>query len=260
MEKALQLANLPGALDYLTDARPRTRESRGNLLVGRSKFPVLEPSVTGATAVRLTGLAQIELAQDASYVNPKWLEGQSVPRLLISAKYEGSDAFGSSRLMADLDLSARRAGALFRKLANDGQAKGWPTPMRTYEGGLRTLDIRPGSLEVVMTFWGSLVMLASSSPVAVAGMMSLAWDVGRGSLNLANRWVGAAISSAHEQRPSLDRPVNGEQWGIRHTKALAPVLEAAAATGSGAELVVNEVDRTVKLSVLPRVTPPGNDD
>ncbi|WP_404435493.1 hypothetical protein LG322_10070 [Microbacterium aerolatum] len=179
---------------------------------------------------------------------------------MVIARYEGSDAFGSSRLLAELDLAARRAGALHRTLQRDGEANGWPAPLRTHEGGLHLLDARLGSFEVLMTFWGSLAMLASSSPVAVAGMMSLAWDLGRGSLNLANRWFGAALAAGHGDRPSLEEPAHAQQWGIEHTKALAPVLEAAAVHGSGAELFVNECARTIKISVLPRETAPGADD
>jgi hypothetical protein len=105
----------------------------------------------------------------------------------------------------------------------------------------------------MMTFWGSLVMVASSSPVAVAGMMPLAWDVGRGSVRLANRWVGAALAAAEPVTPSLVAPVGGgEPWGIQHTKALTPTLEAAAARGTGAEFFLAEAEHKIKLTILPR--------
>lgn len=110
-----------------------------------------------------------------------------------------------------------------------------------------------GSFDVLMTFWGSLVMLASSSPVAVAGLMALAWDVGRGSVRLANRWVGAAYAAAQDDRPSLSPPDGGgEPWGIQHTKALSPVLQTAAANGTGAELYLDEAEHKIKLTVMPR--------
>lgn len=257
MSKSLQLQQLPGELEYLAHGRRFTSRDHAPELALRHHSSRSKPSLTGVAASRLVGLARVEQNGGFSSLRPTWLNGQAIPRLLVLARYEGSDAFGSSRLLADLDLSARRAGALFRTLLRDGEAKRWPAPLRTYEGGLRLLEVRLGSFEVVMTFWGSLAMLASSSPVAVAGMMSLAWDVGRGSVRAADRWLGAALAAGQGESPSLERPAHAQQWGLGHTKALAPVLEAAAVSGSGAELVVNEIDRTVKLSVLPRVTPSG---
>lgn len=255
MNKSLQLQRLPGELEYLSHGRRHSAHDRATEIAQRDRRSRSEPTLRGAAADRLLSLARVEQEEGFSSLRPPWLTGQAIPRLLVSARYEGSDAFGSSRLLADLDLSARRAAALYRALSRDGEVKHWPAPLRTHEGGLRLLQTRLGSFEVVMTFWGSLAMLASSSPVAVAGMMSLAWDVARGSIRIGDRWFGAALNAGQGESPSLERPADAQQWGIRHTKALAPVLEAAAVSGSGAELVVNEIDRTIKLSVLPRVTP-----
>ncbi|WP_223694895.1 hypothetical protein [Leifsonia poae] len=245
--------NVPHELDYLAHGRPALMPERLLEVRRRPEEPRPPATLTKAASDRLTKVARAELAMEAhSVAQPVWLGGQPVPRLLVSARYVGSDAFGSSRLLADLDLAARRAGALYRNLLRDGRVERWPDPVRTHQGGLRLLDARVGSLDVVMTFWGSLVILASSSPVAVAGMMSLAWDIGRGTARIAHRWIGAALAASDPGRPSLDPPEDGQQWGVQHTRALAPVLEAAAMNGSGAELFVNERDRIVKLTVLPR--------
>jgi hypothetical protein len=84
-------------------------------------------------------------------------------------------------------------------------------------------------------------------------MMALAWDVGRGSVRLANRWVGAALGAAQDDKPNLDAPGGGaEPWGIQHTKALAPALEAAATSGTGAEFFLDEAEHKIKFTVLPR--------
>jgi hypothetical protein len=124
--------------------------------------------------------------------------------------------------------------------------------MRTYQGGLHLLDTRLGSFDVLMTFWGSLVTLATSSPVAVAGLMALALDVGRGSFRLANRWVGATLIASQDDRPSLDAPENATPWGIQHTKALAPTMREAISNDQGFEFFLDESEHTIKLTVPPR--------
>lgn len=250
MDKSVKRHQLPDELESLIQGRRQPRPDQG--MEGWHRRSVLNQGLSGTAASRLRELARAEEELGFSLIRPAWSSGQAIPRLQVLARLERSDAYGASRLLADLDLSARRAGALYRLLLRDGEAKRWPEPLRTHEGGLRLLNARVGSFEIVMTFWGSLAMIASSSPVAVAGMMSLAWDVGRGSIRLADRWFGAASLGSRGDTPSLEHPEHAQQWGVRHTKALAPVLEAAALNGSGAELVVNEIDRTVKLSVLPR--------
>jgi hypothetical protein len=162
------------------------------------------------------------------------------------------DAFGSSRLLADLDLAVRRAGSLYRQLPSANKLDQWPRAIRTHHGGLRLLDARVGSFDLLMTFWGSLVSLATSSPVAVAGMIALAWDVTRGSARIANRWLGAALTASQDGRPSLDPPEGSEPWGIRQTKVLTPVMTEAIANDQGFEFYMAETDRKVKLVVSPK--------
>ena len=254
MDKSLSLLRVPGELDYLATERPRTWRDR--------PFREIIPWFTGSDSTpplsavatrRLGNLARTGLREEPSVARPVWTDGRAIPRLVVTARYEGRDAFGSSRLLADLDLAARRAGALHRQVIRGDLKDRWPDPIRTYQGGLRLLDARVGSFDVLMTFWGSLVMLASSSPVAVAGMMALAWDMGRGSVRLANRWVGAALTAAQDDKPSLEAPDGGgEPWGIQHTKALAPALEAAATNGTGVEFFLDEAEHRIKFTVLPR--------
>lgn len=162
------------------------------------------------------------------------------------------DAFGASRLLADLDLAARRAGALHRKILRGDGAGKWPTPLRTTQGGLRLLDARVGSFDVLLTLWGSLVTIAGSSPVTVAGLMALAWDVGRGSYRLGKKWVAAALTEAMEVPPSLETPPSAQPWGIQHTKSLAPRMSEAIANDQGFEFVLNETEGTIKLTVPPK--------
>lgn len=260
MEKSLSPSHVPGELDYLASERPST--SRGRLF--REVSPWLSdygltPSLTPTASHRLSSLARAELTRDElSVAHPVWLGGQAIPRLIVTAKYRGLDAFGSSRLLADLDLAARRAGALQQQLLRAGEVEKWPAPLRTHQGGLRLLDARVGSFDVLMTVWGSLVTIAGSSPVAVAGLIALAWDVGRGTVRLTNRWVAAALVAGRQDQPSLDAPDSALPWGIQHTKALAPVLKDAVANDQGFEFFLDENERKIKLTVPPKERTEGD--
>ncbi len=247
---------MPRELDYLADERPITwRDRPFREIVSSSSHHFSLPGLTPTASKRIGDLAQTEAERGFSVVHPPWLGGQAIPRLIVTAKYDGLDAFGASRLMADLDIAARRAGSLYRRIVRDGGADGWPSPMRRSQGGLHLLDARLGSFDVLMTFWGSLVMLATSSPVAVAGLMALALDVGRGSFRLANRWVGAALLASQDDRPSLDAPAHATPWGIQHTKALAPTMREAISNDQGFEFFLDENEHTIKLTVPPKEHP-----
>lgn len=251
MDKSLSLSHAPGELNYLIQQWPAMSRDRPHELRIRTDDVRPIPMLTSAASRRLSGLTRRELAAEYSVAHPEWLGGLAVPRLIVTAKYEGQDAFGASRLLADLDLAARRAGALHRQLLRDGQVETWPAPLRTRQGGLHLLGARVGSFDALMTVWGSLVMLASSSPVAVAGMIALAWDVARGSIRIANRWVGAALV-ASQGPPSLQAPDDAEPWGIQHTKALAPAMNAAIANDQGFEFFLDGDERKIKLTVPPK--------
>jgi hypothetical protein len=133
-------------------------------------------TIAGASARRFAKTVQAETAAEAiSAARPAWLDGSPIPRLVISARYEGLDAFGAAQIMAGLDLAARRAGALQRQIAQGKVPEHWPDPLRTTQGGLRLLEVNLGSYEVLMTFWGGLVAVAGSAPVSVASFIALAW-------------------------------------------------------------------------------------
>lgn len=254
MDKSVRLSRVPGELDYLALERPSISSVQSTREVDPwTPSYGMSPSLTPTASQRLRKLVHAELQDDElSVAHPVWLTGQAVPRLIVTAKYTGQDAFGSSRLLADLDLAARRAGALQRQLLRSAEIEKWPAPLRTYQGGLRLLDARMGSFDVLLTAWGSLVTIAGSSPVAVASLMALAWDVGRGTLRLANRWVGAALPEGQQDQPSLDVPDAAEPWGLQHTKTLAPVMRDVVANGQGFELFLNEKERKIKLTVPPK--------
>lgn len=263
MEESLRLFRVPGELDYLASPGQALSASRSR----RDVSPWLPPSsgalgLSGAAAHRLGGLARDERDQaNFAVAHPDWLGGMAVPRLIITAKYPGWDAFGASRLVADLDLAVRRAAALHRRLLQRDQIESWPAPVRTHHGGLRLLDAQVGSFEVLMTVWGTLVAVATSSPIAVAGLIALAVDVSRGAVHLTNRWVGAIRpSSKRNDQPSLGPLDSAVPWGIQHTKALTPVLKDAVAKSQGFEFFLDENGRTIKLTVLPAENSKGEQE
>jgi hypothetical protein len=155
-------------------------------------------------------------------------------------------------LLADLDLATRRAAALHRRLLRGGDLERWPEPLRTYQGGLRLLDVRLGSFDLLATVWGTLVSVAGSSPIAVASLIALAWDVGRPALRAAGRWIGAPLAANGRGRPVLEAPDNAQHWGVQQTKALEPVLRDAIANDKGFEFFLDEGHRTIKLTVPPK--------
>lgn len=254
MDKSLQLFRMPGELTYLAEERPLVPP--GTILRTLDSWTNPKPPaarLTGAAVNRLINLSAQEMASgEITAAHPSWLDGQAIPRLIVTARYAGMDAFGASRLLADLDLAARRAGALQRQLLRGDRVDHWPAPLRTTQGGLRLLDARVGSFDVVLTLWGSLVMIAGSSPVTVASLMTLAWDVGRGSYRLGKKWVATAITEAREGPPSLDLPASGQPWGLQHTKALAPRMSEAIANDQGFEFTLNEKEGTINFTVPPK--------
>ncbi|MDL9979039.1 hypothetical protein [Microbacterium candidum] len=211
-------------------------------------------TLSGAASRRLADIARAELPEaDSAFVRPDWLNQQAIPRLLVSARYDGRDAFGASRMLARLDLAARRAGAMYRQIMNgDGKKKEWPEPLRTYQGGLHLLDVRLGSVEVLSTVWGALVSVATSSPIAVAGLMSLAWDIGQTGRYVAARWRAGALVHQTDARPSFDASGATEPWSTSQTQNLMPVMNSAIANNQGFEYSLDGRELQVKLTVLPK--------
>lgn len=256
MEKSLRLFRVPGELDYLASERPgATHEAMPHDLDLRSRSRSDQMKLTATAARRINALARDESQQGYSVVHPSWLDGHAIPRLIISARYNGLDVFGSSRMMARLDLAARRAGALQPQVARGVKINKSPEPLRTHQGGLHLLDVRVGSFEMVTTVWGALVTLAVSSPVAVAGMIALAWDMGRGAVRLANRWGGAMLLAGQDDRPSLEAPESTAPWGVHHTKGLEGVLGQAVENGQGFEFYLRDGEQELKITVPPKERP-----
>ena len=118
---------------------------------------------------------EVRLQQPRTFT-PRWLPAglpASLPGLIV-AQWSRGDAFGCSQQIAELDLAFRRAGALHVLFREGVAVDGWPRPIRPERGGLQLLDAQNGSLDVLWTFYGTLVSVATSTPVTLASFASLA--------------------------------------------------------------------------------------
>lgn len=150
-----------------------------------------------------------------SPARPAWLQNRAIPRLIVTLRYDGQDAFGAARALQRLDLAARRAGAMQRRLMVSEVDKSWPQPLRTYQGGLHVLDARVGSVDILMTVRGALVTIAGSAPISVASLMALAWDVGRGAVHVTKRWQGAVMARPQRDPMVHERVEAAQDWASR---------------------------------------------
>lgn len=256
MKEPFDKSLVPADLDYLSSSElptgvalrvPRDLDRYGT-------FKSSAATLSGAASSRLADVARTEMAGvESPFVRPGWLNQQAIPRLVISARYDGRDAFGASRMLGRLDLAARRAGAMYRQIMiGGGKKKEWPEQIRTYQGGLHLLDTRVGSFEVLTTVWGVLVSVATSSPIAVAGLMALAWDVGQTGKYVAARWRAGALVEQANDRPSFDVSEVTEPWSANQTQKLVPVMNRAIANNQAFEYSLDGRELQVRLTVLPK--------
>lgn len=256
MKEPFDTSLVPADLDYLSSSELPTgvalRVPHDLDRYGPFKSP--PATLSGAASSRLADVARTEMEEiESPFVRPGWLNQQAIPRLVISARYDGRDVFGASRMLARLDLAARRAGAMYRQIMmGDGKKKEWPEPIRTYRGGLHLLDTRVGSFEVLTTVWGVLVSMATSSPVVVAGLMALAWDVGQTGKYLAARWRAGALAEQANDRPSFDASAVAETWSTNQTQKMVPVMNRAIANNQAFEYSLDGRELQVRLTVLPK--------
>ncbi len=206
----------------------------------------------GVSAVASRSLLRLIEAESEGRVESMvlpWLNDQNVPRFVISGYYAGTDSFGASRLLADIDLTARRVGYLSRQLGrNVGEIE--IDAQRTSETGVRILDVRPGSLDVVFTVWGSLVAVAASTPVSVASLFALAWDLTHGATSVV-KWAIRTDRNSFADRPSATAPANSQLVSDASIAEIVPALEAAVAAGNGVDFHIQDGPRSIRLTVPP---------
>lgn len=228
-------------IDALVRARRRGIEPYGE----RGLEPI------GPTAQRrLRRMAREERGRrPAGYVLPTWWGlDEPVPGLLISMRYSRQDLHGITVRTRDLDIAFRRAAATLNDWRSGNSSEGWAYPMRPERGGLWALDSRRGSYEVFATVYGSLVGIALSNPVALAGLVSLAFDA-KAAVSRAGIWIGHLLQNGAAEPPALGTPADGEAWSAENTKALEPVMLAAIESGAGFEFVNKSASGEIRISI-----------
>jgi hypothetical protein len=187
------------------------------------------------------------------YVVPTWLDlDEAVPGLLISMRYSGQDLHGIGVRMRELDLAFRRAAATLYEWDSGSSDGGWAWPLRPERGGLWTLQSRRGSFDLVTTVYGDLVSIATSSPIALAGLASLAFDA-KTAARRAGSWVGRIFEPKRSgSPPELGDSSDGERWSSDNTKVLERVMLEAIESGAGFEFVSRSAASEIRLAVPPR--------
>lgn len=186
------------------------------------------------------------------FMQPAWLESEiAVPTLLVSLRYKSQDAHGITQSIREIDLAFRRAAATIEAIRRGGHRGVWAPAIRPERGGLWALDYRRGSFEMLTTFYGGLVTLATSTPVSLAALTSLAWDSAASARRLGSWTVGKFTENPDEGPPQSGSPVSDSEWGVKQTKALTPVMSAAAAAGNGLEFVNNSATGEMRLTIYP---------
>jgi hypothetical protein len=228
--------------------------------LGYERHPI-GPTVSN----RLRGLARQEArSRQPRIVTPGWSQETALPGLIIAQRYVGGDAFGIARQTAELDMAVRRAVALMKLMETGERVTAWPQPIRPRRGGLWLLDARYGSLDLLWTVYGSIVTVATSTPISLASFASLAWLASRSASRMAHRWVVRPLAPSElAHRPSAGDPVpsasHGDTWEERTTKRMIPVFKLAISEGSGIDYRATGPSGEVRFIVPPRADTDATD-
>ncbi len=189
--------------------------------------------IAPTTARRLERLVRQEKRSQATrFADPEWSREGAIPGLIVAQRYVRGDAFGASRQMAELDSAIRRAAALIARLDAGESVDAWPVPIRPQSGGLWLLDASHGSLNILWTVYGSLVAIATSTPVSLAAFASLVCQYTEFASRIAHRWTVRRLAPDElARRPNAaDSPPSGireETWHERTAKRTMPLIRQA---------------------------------
>ncbi len=254
--KELELA-VPGRLNRLAQFSHSVAVDLPPALRARPTHPV-EAGFGGGMAplgptekTRIQRILRAEIREPRSrYMQPWWVEPEeAVPGLVISLRYERQDAHGIALRTRDLDMAFRRAGATLENYHRGERNTGWAHPTRPERGGLLVLDTRCGSYELLATVYGSLVLWATSAPVSLASLVSLAWDSAVGATRVGRWAVSKFHGSPNAGPPQLGSSHGDAEWGVKQTKALEPVKPRRRAAASSHLARRRVVD--VRLTIYP---------
>jgi hypothetical protein len=200
----------------------------------------------------------------ARVARPSWLNGRLVPGVLIALLWNDNDAFGTARLIREMDISFRRGNALLASILAGERPSSWPLPTRPERGGLWLLDIQYGSFEAFYACYGGLVTIAASTPVSLASFGALAWSSSKSAVRVARDW---SIRFMHppeiEERPEAhasEAAVDalGPTWQERTVQELVPLLQDVVSSGRGFELTSTGPGGEVRI-IVPSSLTAGSD-
>jgi hypothetical protein len=247
-----QLASTGGTVQPLEDYKPPPTAPGIYDLVGYTESKAIKKAV----ATRLRRLQRQELrTRQTRITTPAW-SSQPIPGLVMALRSSGRDAFGTARAISELDTAMRRANSLLDDLQTGEDVTSWPMPTRPERCGLLLLDAGPGSLETLWTVYGVLVTAATSTPVSLASLASLAWSTSSSARRIASRWrLRRLYSYDIDQRPRANATVDSADelgtWQERTTKSLVPALELAMHNRTGLDYRATGPGGELRIIVLP---------
>jgi hypothetical protein len=167
---------------------------------------------------------------------------------LVCGVHLPDSAYGARLRLAQIDRAARRSLALLDSLERRAPLADWPRPVHPTWGGLETAYARAGSLDLVLSAYGTLAAVATSQPVALAGWFTLTLDAFK-LLGATAFWTVKQVSGHIGEPPlPLQGQHEGEVWEERTTKSLQPLLMAAVEAGHGLEYECGQIRIVVPLS------------
>jgi hypothetical protein len=222
--------------------------------------PLLYPyrDIGPTLARRLRSLARQETRSLRPRItDPTWSPHGPIPGLIVAQRRAGGDAFGCAHQIADLDMAFRRAATLIELLLSGEQVHSWPIPVRPERGGLWLLDSRYGSFDALWSFYGTLVSVATSTPVSLASFASLAWNSGKYGYQKTTKWLVHRIEPAElADRPSANDSLPStvtrvDTWQERTTKRLMPLLKQAVDDGYGLDFRATGPNGELRFIITP---------
>lgn len=249
----------PGQLAWLASQQMTVMEPSGMVARWDDDRHAISPTV--ANRLRTLLRQEARLAQQR-IVAPNWSRQGALPGLIVAQRYVGGDAFGAARQTAELDAAFRRAAGLMDLVDSGERPQAWPRPIRPERGGLWLIDATYGSVDLLWSFYGTLVSVATSTPVSLASFASLAWSASRSASRMASRWTVRSLEPSElAERPSAASAVpvvsHGDTWEERTTKRLIPIFKLAVSDGRGIDYKATGPSGEIRLIVPPRASDEG---
>ncbi len=256
-----RVTGYPGTPEALANYKPGWNRTRSDLDTLTIDYE--QRAIPKAVSIRLCLQKQERRSKPTRTITPSWSDDRAIPGVLVVLHWDSGDAFGCSRVNAELDTAFRRANALMEKLKAGEEVTTWPMPTRPSRAGLWLMDARYGSLDTLWIVYGALVTAATSAPVSLASFAALAWSASKSAARITGRWRVRYLSRGEIERerpgPTLRSRLPEEAigtWQERTTKSLMPAIELAVSNGTGLNFSAVGPGGEVRLIVPPNSAEP----